>query len=215
MDRLLPEDELSVIRQEINADFAMTPEERKKRKEDRIDEILELLILSYMYGNEAANDMLFGSDFVESLGFDPEDFGMNGDGTERTIPINVESMNESVYTKVADKDWVQRVEEYYDSDSGTADDVYRVVDTDTHRVYNDAISNVGEQVENSGTHVMKTWVTMEDDRVRDAHFRLSGVTIPFRDRFYVDGDSARYPGDFTSADLNCNCRCRLLLETRR
>lgn len=210
MDRLLPEDELSVIRQEINADFAMTPEERKKRKEDRIDEILELLILSYMYGNEAANDMLFGSDFVESLGFDPEDFGMNCDGTERTIPINVESMNESVYTKVADKDWVQRVEEYYDSDSGTADDVYRVVDTDTHRVYNDAISNVGERAD--GT-VYKAWVTMKDDRVRDTHEYLEGMRVPMDSRFYTyDGDSARYPGDFADPSNNCNCRCRIVLS---
>ena len=208
MDRLLPEDELSVIRQEIDADFAMEPEERKKRKEERIDEILELLILSYMYGNEAANDMLFGSDFIEDLGFNPDDFGM--ESTDRTIPIDMDSMSEAVYRKVADKDWVQRVTEYYDSDSSTADDVYRVVDTDTHRVYNDSIENVGTRAD--GT-VYKTWLTMQDDRVRDSHSYLEGMRVPMDSRFYTfDNDSARYPGDFADPANNVNCRCRIVLS---
>lgn len=210
MDRLLPDDELSVIRQEIEADFAQDPDERKKRKEDRIDEILELLILSYMYGNEAANDMLFGSEFIESLGFDVEE--PEQEEVVRTIPIEMDSMKDAIYTKVADKNWVQRVTEYYDSDSGTADDVYRVVDTDAHRVYNDAISNVGERASEPDKPVWKTWVTMLDDRVRDTHEYLEGMRVPVDRRFYsFDGDSARYPGDFSDPANNCNCRCRIML----
>ena len=127
MDRLMPEDELSVVRQQIEADFAMPAEERKKRKADRIDEILELLILSYMYGNEAANDMLFGDDFIEDIGFTPDS---TAGSTTRTIPIDVDSMNEAVYRKIADKDWEQRISDYYDSDNGTADDVYTVTAVD-------------------------------------------------------------------------------------
>ena len=211
MDRLLPDDELSVIRQEIDADFALTPEERKQRKEDRIDEILELLILSYMYGNEAANDMLFGTDFIESLGFDV-------DGQEepeeivRTIPIDTDSMNDAIYTKIADKDWAQRVTEYYDSETGTADDVYRVVDTDAHRVYNDAISNVGERADGPDKPVWKRWETMLDDKVRDTHEYLQSMRVPMDRRFYTyDGDSARYPGDFSDPSNNVNCRCRIVI----
>jgi hypothetical protein len=200
MDRLMPEDELSVVRQEIDADFAMPIEERRKRKADRIDEILELLILSYVYGNEAANDMLFGSEFLESLGFDED----------RPIPVEVDSLNEAVYKRVADKNWEQRITEYYDSETGTADDVYRVVDTDSHRVYNDAILNVGER--SDGT-VWKTWETMLDDRVRDTHEYLQSMRVPINSRFWTfDGDSARYPGDFADPQNNVNCRCRIRLS---
>lgn len=200
MDRLMPEDELSVVRQEIDADFAMPIEERRKRKADRIDEILELLILSYVYGNEAANDMLFGSEFLESLGFDED----------RPIPVEVDSLNETVYKRIADKNWEQRITEYYDSETGTADDVYRVVDTDSHRVYNDAILNVGER--SDGT-VWKTWETMRDDRVRDTHEYLQSMRVPINSRFWTfDGDSARYPGDFADPQNNVNCRCRIRLS---
>ena len=200
MDRLMPEDELSVVRQEIDADFAMPIEERRKRKADRIDEILELLILSYVYGNEAANDMLFGSEFLESLGFDED----------RPIPVDADSLNEAVYKRVSDKNWEQRITEYYDSETGTADDVYRVVDTDSHRVYNDAILNVGER--SDGT-VWKTWETMLDDRVRDTHEYLQSMRVPINSRFWTfDGDSARYPGDFADPQNNVNCRCRIRLS---
>lgn len=206
MDRLMPEDELSVVRQQIEADFAMPAEERKKRKADRIDEILELLILSYMYGNEAANDMLFGDDFIEDIGFTPDS---TAGSTTRTIPIDVDSMNEAVYRKIADKDWEQRISDYYDSDNGTADDVYRVVDTDSHRIYNDAILNVGERSDGA---VWKTWETMKDDKVRDTHEYLQSMRVPVNSRFYTyDGDSARYPGDFVSVENNANCRCRIRL----
>lgn len=200
MDRLMPEDELSVVRQEIDADFAMPIEERRKRKADRIDEILELLILSYVYGNEAANDMLFGSEFLESLGFDED----------RPIPVEVDSLNEAVYKRVADKNWEQRITEYYDSETGTADDVYRVVDTDSHRLYNDAILNVGERSDGA---VWKTWETMLDDRVRDTHEYLQSMRVPINSRFWTfDGDSARYPGDFADPQNNVNCRCRIRLS---
>lgn len=213
MDRLMPEDELSVIRQEIDADFAMPVEERKKRKADRLDEILELLILSYMYGNEAANDMLFGSDFIESIGMGGQDGSpspVSQDSPVRPIPIDVDSMNDAIYRIIADENWEQRVSEYYDTETGTADDVYRVVDTDSHRVYNDAIENVGTR--SDGT-VWKAWETMRDDKVRDTHEYLEGMRVPMNSRFYTfDGDSARYPGDFTLVQNNANCRCRIKLS---
>lgn len=213
MDRLPPWDELSNLRAELDEDFAAGPEERKRRKRDRIDEILEMLIMAYMYGNEAANTMLYGSDVVDQI--EPEQEGPN-----RVIDIDTDDMNRAVFKVIAGKNWEQRVSEYYDSDSGTVDDVIRVVDTDMHRIYNDSILNVGERAEDEEPEdggpikptVMKTWVTMLDDRVRMGHEVLEGVTIPVDKRFWtIGGDSARYPGDFTSPELNIGCRCRLKL----
>ena len=218
MDRLPPFDQLAVLRSELESDFAAGPEERKRRKRDRIDEILEMLIMAYMFGNESANTMLFGTDVVDTL--DPEQ-------PNRPVRIDVDDMNKSVFKDIAGKDWEQRVSEYYDSDSGTVDDVIRVVDTDMNRIYNDSVLDVGEKA-NAGrvewsnedlpapdtkNRVMKTWVTMADDRVRDTHDYLEGMTVPVDGRFWTfDSDYARYPGDFQLPQNNINCRCRISLS---
>lgn len=65
-------------------------------------------------------------------------------------------------------------------------------------------------------HVMKTWLTMMDDRVRDTHAYIEAVTIPYDERFYTyDGDSARFPGDFYNVENNANCRCSLKYSIAR
>ena len=215
MDRLPPWDQLTTLRAELDDTFQAGPEERKRKKREYLDEILEMLIMAYMYGNEAANTMLYGSDVVDQIA--PEQEGPN-----RVIDIDTDDMNRAVFKIVAGKDWEQRITEYLDDENGTVDDVIRVVDTDMNRIYNDSILNVGERAdaeddaEDSGQvkpNVMKTWVTMADDRVRDQHSYLEGMTIPVGRRFYTyTGDSARYPGDFSDPNNNCNCRCRVSLS---
>ena len=200
MDRLPPWEQLDTLRSELEYDFSVGIEERRKRKKDRIDEILDMLIIAYMFGNESANTMLFGE-------------ADNDTEFEPVIPIDTDEMKRAIYRKIADKDWEQRVTEYFDAEDGTVDEIVRVVDTDLNRIYNDAILNVGEQANRNGT-VMKTWQTMEDERVRSTHEFINGVTIPIGDRFWTwDGDSARYPGDFSDPANVVGCRCRLLLST--
>ena len=63
--------------------------------------------------------------------------------------------------------------------------------------------------------VEKVWATMEDERVRTTHEFLDGVGVPLDTLFFtIDGDSARYPGDFTKAENNCGCRCWLNFRIR-
>lgn len=63
--------------------------------------------------------------------------------------------------------------------------------------------------------VEKVWATMEDERVRTTHEFLDGVGVPLDTLFFtIDGDSARYPGDFTKAENNTNCRCILTYRVR-
>lgn len=201
MDRLPPFDSLNTLRTELDADYAAGIEERKRKRQERIDEILEMLIMAYMYGNESANFMLYGETSEEQT------------ATERPVPIRIEDMDEAVFREVAGKNWEQRVTEYINSETGTVDDVIRVVDTDMNRVYNDSILNVAEREHRPGKPIMKTWETMQDDRVRDTHEYLQSMTVPYDRRFYTyDGDSARYPGDFADPANNCNCRCRILIS---
>ena len=214
MDRLPPWDQLTTLRTELDDTFRAGPEERKRRKPYIIDEILEMLIMAYMYGNEAGNTMLYGSDVVDQIV--PEQEGPN-----RVIDIDTDDMNRSVFKVVAGKNWEQRITEYLDDENGTVDDVIRVVDTDMHRIYNDSILYVGERAEDEEPEdggavkptVMKTWETMMDERVRSTHFGLQSVSVPVNGRFHTwDGDSARYPGDFTDPNNNINCRCRIRLS---
>ena len=197
-DRLPPFEQLETLRSELEDDFSGGIEERKRNKKRRIDEILEMLIIAYMFGNESGNYMLSG------------ETAPTQDDEELPIPIRVDSMNGSIFRKIADKTWEERVSEYLDDEAGTVDEIIRVVDTDLNRVYNDSILDVGERAD--GT-VMKTWETMMDDRVRDTHDYLQSTTSPIDRRFYTfDGDSARYPGDFTLPQNNVNCRCRISLS---
>ena len=202
MDRLPPFDELNNLRSELEHDFAGGLEQRKKRKPYIIDEILEMLIMAYMYGNEAGNEMLYGPTELP-----------NGE-VKRTVDIDLDEMDDAIFRIVAGKDWQQRVSEYLDDLNGTVDEIIRVVDTDMNRVYNDSVLNVGAGAEQEEKRpVMKTWETVLDDRVRLGHEILEGVTVPINGRFWsLGGDSARYPGDFTSPELNVGCRCRLRLS---
>ena len=198
MDRLPPFDELKGLREELDGVFAGGQDERKRKKPYIIDEILDLLIMDYIFGNESGNEMLYGPTETE-------------DGeVKRTVQIDVDDMNKAVFRVIAGKNWEQRISEYLDDENGTVDEIIRVVDTDMTRIYNDAILDVGEK---SDGPVMKTWQTMLDDKVRDTHDYLQSMTVPVDSRFYTfDGDSARYPGDFVLPENNINCRCRISLS---
>ena len=218
MDRLMPFDELNVLSPIVADVFSRPYEERRQFRDYLFDEILEILILSYMYGNEAADTML------------DEDIGIVED-----------EMRASLDRKVADKTWTERFDEYMTSETATAADIMRIADTDAHRIYNEAIENVGRVVNErskttfpaeTGTQgpvqqgssapgsvksqkgvVKKTWVTMADEKVRATHDYLEGETIPFEDDFYTfDGDYASRPGGFLFPENNINCRCRLILS---
>lgn len=204
MNGLISQDELSVIRERLQSDFALSVEERKKLLDDRIDEILDMLLMQYIYGNEDANEMLGiavnWSDTTITLGTEP-------------YRIDSERMERAVDAVVADKTWKDRVREWYGSESGTADDIVRIIETESHRVYNDSILDVGEQAEADTGGVSKTWFTVLDDRVRETHSYLEGMTVPVNERFYTfDGDSAMYPGGFVLPQNNIQCRCSIWLS---
>ena len=161
----------------------------KREEEDIIDEILDLLLLAYSFGCEDANEML---------------------GTE--IAPTYDEMRDSVYRKVAGKDFTERLREYIPE--CRIEDIMRVADTDMTRIYNEAVTNTGNEAVDSGkvdgNRLRKTWNTMLDDRVRDTHAYLEGTTVPYNAEFYTfDGDHARYPGGFEYAENNCGCRCHL------
>lgn len=181
---ILPFDELNLFNSEIRERFGNEPLQ-KRDEEDIIDELLDLFLLAYAMGNSVTNDNL-SSNYAPS----------------------VDEVMEVVDAKVAGKTWRERVEDYF-ANGGTGEDLARIADTETHRIANTAALDTAKA---AGAKT-KTWVTMLDDKVRETHDYLEGVTVGIDDEFITyDGDRATAPGLFTLASNNVNCRCELLFS---
>lgn len=184
---LMPFDELNALRQSL-VYGQYTDDDGKRRYVDTYadleDEFEDILIMSYLLGNRAAGEM---------LGIEP--------------PMDASTLDKVINKKIAGKTWRERLREQLDN-GGTVEDIMRIAETESHRDTNEAIYEVakGSGIQN----LYKTWETMEDDRVREAHEEIQGQTVPFEDVFVTwDGHEARFPGDFDTAELNVNCRCFL------
>ena len=67
-----------------------------------------------------------------------------------------------------------------------------------------------------GIHRVKIWRTVHDNRVRDAHAAMDGVSVPWTEDFIVDGYKMIGPGDRSApAYLWYNCRCMIKSEKAR
>ena len=182
---IFPFDEVNAFRQNLR-DFHLDPRTGRIKSrddcDDIIDEMLDLFLLAYENGNRAINEQ-FGGNYEPPV-----------DDVEKTILLKIDG-----------KTWVDRVNDWYEQ-GGTEGDIMRIVETEAHRDGNTAADDTA--VANGAK--MKTWRTMEDDRVRDTHDYLFGTTIPIDADFYVyTGDHARAPGLFSDPSENCGCRCYL------
>jgi hypothetical protein len=183
----MPFDELNALRQSL-VYGQYTDDDGKRRYVDTYadleDEFEDILIMSYILGSRAAGEM---------LGIEP--------------PMDASTLDKVINKKISGKTWRERLREQLDN-GGTVEDIMRIAETESHRDTNEAIYEVakGSGIQN----LYKTWETMEDDRVREAHEEIQGQTVPFEDVFVTwDGHEARFPGDFDTAELNVNCRCFL------
>lgn len=120
---------------------------------------------------------------------------------DEEFDIDLLGLDEALNLEIAGRTYLQRIRD--------GSDIEVVLDTESHRMYNTGMMNAAKGIPG----VMKTWHTMEDDRVRDQHYFLEGVTVPYEDYFHTfDGDYGLFPGGFQTAENNCNCRCVLTLS---
>ena len=187
MTSILPFDELNAFIERLRTRYAdgQLPQGNKAEEEDIIDELLDLFLLAYAMGNSVTNENL-SSDWMPP----------------------VDEVMEAVDAKVAGKTWRERVEDYF-ANGGTGEDLARIADTEMHRIANTAALDTAKKAGATS----KTWVTMLDDRVRETHDYLEGMTVGIDEDFYTyDGDHASAPGLFELAENNVNCRCELLFS---
>lgn len=201
--RTLPDfDELNTIRLTLGEEvFAMVREDGKPNRKRCEDIIFDLLTMGYVYG-------------IEVAGLD----------LETDIPVDNARMREVAMLPTAGETFAQRLDRHITEFEQSTEDVVMATDklvnvlsvlaeTETHRTINQGIMDGAEWYEaETGQTVYKQWVTMRDERVRLEHDLLEGATVPLDARFYSwSGDSARFPGDFASPELNIGCRCVLRL----
>ena len=98
----------------------------------------------------------------------------------------------------------RRVKDLLEGDAGKA---IRIVRTESTRIYNEAQYDSILHAEEQGITMTKTWISSRDDRTRESHEMLDGVTIPVDEPFEIDGDEGMFPGDFSRAENVINCRC--------
>lgn len=116
--------------------------------------------------------------------------------------ISIERVMNVIYANVGGKTAYERIEDDLDN----IEDLYLLFGNERQRVYNTAANDTAGNLEAK----FKTWHTMLDDRVRETHDYLEGMTKPMNEPFYTyTGDSAMYPQDFGDAANNINCRCYL------
>ena len=186
---LAPWDELNELERRLNewrADWnpERPPEARVKR--ECIDEVIDLLIMAYVYGRQDAMETL---DYV--------------------VPASAEAateMQKALFMVIAGETFEDRINRYMENFD--VESIIRVVESEITRDYAAGGRNTAEAVERAGISVKKTWNTVGDDRVRDTHEPLEGITIGLNDYFVTyDGDQALAPGGFTKPENNCGCRC--------
>lgn len=157
--------------------------------EDIIDELLDLYLLAYEAGSKQA---------AEDLGITPEE-------------PSGEDLTEVINRKIDGKTFEDRVRAYASGDMGNTtgtpkEAIARVAETDAMRVFNEA----GMKTAINGGATKKTWQTMMDNRVRDTHSYLEGMSVDIDAEFYTyDGDHAPAPGQFTKPENTIGCRCIL------
>lgn len=117
----------------------------------------------------------------------------------------IEQYIEDLSSEVVDAT-IRNIEDaYYTSE----DRAKYIAENEANTIYNDA--DFQSAVEEGKTS--KTWVSMEDNRVRETHAEIDGVTIPIGEPFMVGNSMMMFPKD-TSLDADpeeiVNCRCTVM-----
>lgn len=154
-----------------------------------IDDLLSMLILAYNAGMDAT---------AQNLAAD--------------LSVDLDALEDALYTSIDGKTFEQRVQEYVLAQDMAGLSV--VAASEYHRLYNAGAYDGAQQfVRTQGLGITKRWVTVRDDRVRETHRYLEGMSVDVDKEFYTsDGDHAPYPGAFRKAKNNVGCRCIVIYD---
>lgn len=94
-----------------------------------------------------------------------------------------------------------------------------IVRTETTRVTATAQKETLDKIRSENVVMMKTWNTVEDERVRGEnpkdvmnHKDMNGVTIPYDDDFELPDGTTGFGPKMTNSTNDINCRCFLTID---
>jgi len=205
---------------DVSADGA----EKAVRKDITADQIAEILasiendlMFSLMKSQTTSSVAEFGGDALSDVGVNIE-FDMDAPRVVDFISENAGSqsqlingttqkqlratLSEGVAAREGQVDLIRRVQSVVeDATAARADMIAR---TETTR----AAGFASEEAIGQAGFTEKEWMAVQDDRTRDTHREMDGQPAPVGVPFLSpSGDSAMYPGDFSTAGENANCRC--------
>ncbi len=162
-----------------------------REEEDIIDELLDLYLLAFYEGsNDAGKELMVD------------------------VEPSVRDAENTINRPIEGKTFRDRVRDYLSGNMGEttgtpAEAIARVAETDSVRIYNEAKLDTAK----ANGAKEKTWRTMEDNRVRDTHVLLDGVTVPIDGYFYTyTGAKAQAPSQFGDAAEDVGCRCWITVK---
>ncbi len=192
-----------------------------ERPEGVVEDVLSYLIDAYLAGSSATAEMLDLAPLLVALDEDDGRVSRQGVTNRDTLgegpsldepdeeaeapqtDVDTAAMESAIYLPIEGKTFADRVLEYALLDD--VEGIRTVAETEYHRVYNTAADQTARSAPGQ---VSKRWRTVGDDIVRETHRYLEGVEVPLDAEFYTyDGDHAAFPGGFTQARNNVNCRC--------
>jgi SPP1 gp7 family putative phage head morphogenesis protein len=103
----------------------------------------------------------------------------------------------------------RRIRDVYEGD---VKKTTRIVRTEVNRVRNEGTLDSYDRARSKGVEFDVIWLATIDKRTRPTHASLDGQKADEDGLFYIGGDSAKAPGQFSSASENILCRCTTRAE---
>ena len=179
MKRILPIDELNILKDKYEGSGTPITD---FDLDDIIDDLLDIFFLAIANGVISVNEQ-FRSDYSPPA-------------------TQIEKV---IFKKIDGVTWEDRVRTWYEN-GGTAADIIKIAETESHRIGNEIAFEVAKEV----GATTKTWVCQMLPTSREEHIWLNGVTVPIDAEFYNDkGQSTLYPGQWGVPEQDVNCLCEL------
>lgn len=182
MKRILPIDELNILKDKYEGSGTPITD---FDLDDIIDDLLDIFFLAIANGVISVNEQ-FRADYSPPA-------------------TQIEKI---IFKKIDGVTWEDRVRTWYEN-GGTAADIIKIAETESHRIGNEIAFEVAKEV----GATTKTWVCQMLPTSRDTHVYLNGTKVGIGDYFYsYRGGKTLYPGQFGEAEEDINCLCELKFE---
>lgn len=212
-----PRKKRSMPYREYFGDMYLDPEDKEKRIKmaKELEHVFLFLFATMVTLGEAVENIPFSMLYqnIENKYWAVVEKYISSDGGGFTPRRLSEESRRALENSIRDyisrqtREIVDATTDNFGDDYFTSEDRAEVIsENQTNGVENNA--DMFEAVDYGFTH--KTWVTMNDNRVRDTHAEVDGVVLPIEEPFQVGDSELLFPMDISlgaSAEEVVNCRC--------